>query len=93
MASWPVVLSLHSTTTHPRLYVDLRQLRRVVEDAREKVVASQHREGEPPKPDVPTLPSMSAQAVRLVLLPLLASLFIYMQSRVGFATTYPLDHS
>ena len=43
---------------------DLKQLRRVVEDARDAVASRQHQDGGPPKPDVPTLPSMNPQAVR-----------------------------
>jgi hypothetical protein len=47
---------------------DLKQLRRVVEDARDAVASQQHQDGGPPKPDVPTLPSMNPQAVRTLLL-------------------------
>lgn len=45
-----------------RLREDLKQLRRVVEDARDAVASQQHQDGGPPKPDVPTLPSMNPQA-------------------------------
>lgn len=45
---------------------DLKQLRRVVEDARDAVASRQHQDGGPPKPDVPTLPSMNPQAVRIL---------------------------